>query len=165
MKSRMNEREEILCRLWEAQDEAYELMSEYDSLPHRYGETTLYQAEAYIVNWIGSRPDITTTQLAENLKKTPSACSQIVRKLINKGLVSQTRNAQNKRLYNLRLTEKGQQVYRDHIAFNEYCQRITFQMLEGFSDEELAAHARVQERINQAYREDVERSKEQYSEQ
>ena len=41
-------REELLQRLWEAQDEAYDLMAEYDSLPHRYGDNVLYQAEGHL---------------------------------------------------------------------------------------------------------------------
>lgn len=157
-------REMLLKRIWEYQDEAYDLMEEYDSLPHRYGEMILYQAEAYIVNWIGRIPDITITQLAEQLKKTPSACSQIVRKLVDKGLVIQERNPQNKRLYNLRLTEAGETVYREHIAFNEYCQRITFDMLAGFTEEELEIYLKIQNQINQAYQGDIARSKEHYGE-
>lgn len=157
-------RSELLKKLWAAQDEAYDLMTEYDSFPHHYGEMILYQAEAYIVSWIGRMPDITTSELAERLKKTPSACSQIIRKLVDKGLVTQTRNPKNKRLYNLRLTEMGEQVHRDHITFNEYCQDITFKMLQEFSEEELATHVRVQERINQAYRGDIARSRDRYGE-
>ena len=38
-------REELLEQIWAAQDTAYDLMSEYDSLPHSYGENVLYQAE------------------------------------------------------------------------------------------------------------------------
>lgn len=153
-------REEILEQIWDCQDEAYDLMSEYDALPHHYGDSTLYQAEAYIVNWIGRKPDITTTELADVLKKTPSACSQIIRKLISKGLVEQTRNEQNKRQYNLRLTDSGKQLYKDHIAFNEYCQRETFALLAGLTKEELEAHLKVQRLLNQAYRQDVRRSRE-----
>ena len=39
-----DKREELLRQLWTAQDEAYDLMCEYDSLPHHYGENILYQA-------------------------------------------------------------------------------------------------------------------------
>lgn len=155
-------RKEILNQIWEAQDEAYDLMLEYDSMPHKYGDTILYQSEAYIVNSIGRVPDITTTELAKTLGKTPSACSQIVRKLIDKGLVEQERNLQNKRIYNLRLTPDGEKMYRDHIAFNEACQEVTFGMLSEFTDEELKTCLRVQRRINEAYQEDVQRSKEYY---
>lgn len=152
-------RDELLMQVWQAQDEAYDLMNEYDSLPHRYGSFTLYQAEAYIVNWIGRVPDITTTELAEALKKTPSACSQIIRKLISKGLVEQRQDDSNKRRHNLRLTDSGRQLYRDHIAFNEYCQRQTFAMLTAFTDEQLQAHLAVQQRLNQAYQKDIRASR------
>lgn len=153
------EREQLLMQLWQAQDEAYDLMNEYDSLPHRYGSFTLYQAEAYIVNWIGRVPDITTTELADVLKKTPSACSQIIRKLISKGLVEQIRNDSNKRQYNLRLTDSGRQLYKDHIAFNEFCQQTTFAMLSDFTDEQLQAHLDVQRRLNEAYQQDIRLSR------
>lgn len=157
-------REDILRQIWESQDEAYLLMTEYDSLPHHYGTTTLYQAEAYIINWIGRVPGITTTALAKELKKTPSACSQIVRKLIMKNLVTQERNAENKRLYNLRLTADGEKVYQDHASFNEYCQSITFDMLAEFTEAELNTCLRVQQRINEAYHGDVERSRKHFGE-
>lgn len=156
-------REELLRQLWDSQDEAFELMTEYDSLPHHYGEDVLYQAEAYIVHEIGNTPNITTTEIAEKQKKTTSACSQLVKKLIAKGLVEQTRNADNKRVYNLNLTADGQRVYKDHVEFNEMCQDITFQLLSEFTEEELAIHTKVQQAINKAYKGDVERSKAYYS--
>ena len=102
-----NRRKELLQKLWSAQDEAYELMAEYDSLPHTYGSVVLYQAEALVVNLIGEHSDITITELGSILKKTASACSQIVRKLKSKGLVEQVRNESNNRQLNLRLTEAG----------------------------------------------------------
>ena len=157
------ERSEILKKLWAEQDEAFELMTEYDSLPHHYGEDVLYQAEAYIVHEIGDQPNITTTEIAAKQKKTTSACSQIVKKLIAKGLVEQTRNEENKRIYNLTLTKDGERLYKDHVKFNEMCQGITFDLLSGFTDEELEIHTRVQNAINKAYRGDVERSKAHYS--
>lgn len=156
------EREELLDNIWRKQDEAYDLMAEYDSLPHHYGNNVLYQAEAYVVNRIGDNPDITTTELAVQLNKTNSACSQIVKKLIGKGLVVQSRNMTNRRLYNLRLTPDGEQLYEDHLAFNRACQLNTYRMLEEFSDEELEIYLRVQQRINEAYGEDVYRCREHY---
>lgn len=158
----MSTRTEILNQIWASQDTAYDLMTEYDSLPHHYGNEVLYQAEAYIVHEIGNTPGTTTTELAERLKKTTSACSQLVKKLIAKGFVEQTRNEENKRIYNLNLTPAGRKVYRDHIEFNKTCQEITFDMLQSFSDEELAIHARIQETINRAYQGDIDRSKAKY---
>ena len=42
------QREALLGQIWAAQDEAYDLMYEYDSLPHRYGAHILYHIGAAI---------------------------------------------------------------------------------------------------------------------
>ena len=154
-----HQRQALLRQIWAAQDEAYDLMYEYDSLPHQYGENTLYQSEAQIIDLIGEHPEITVTELAAILKKTPSACSQIVRKLRAKGWVTQVRNEANNRIFNLHLTESGQRVYQDHTAFNHSCQEATFRLLETFSTQELEHHLMVQRKLNEAYQEDVRNSK------
>ena len=155
-------RDEILEWIWKEQDTAFELMTEYDSLPHRYGDDILYQAEAYIVHEVGNNPNISVTELAETLKKTKSACSQLVKRVMDKGLVYQIRDEKNRRVYHLRLTPDGEKVYRDHIEFNKNCQNITFDLLSEFSDKELEIHARVQKVINKAYQGDLDRSKEKW---
>ena len=157
------QREALLGQIWAAQDEAYDLMYEYDSLPHRYGAHILYQSEAHIIDLIGEHPEITVTELAAILKKTPSACSQIVRKLRAKGWVEQVRNAANNRQVMLRLTPAGEHVYRDHAAFDKQCQALTFRRLEGFTEAELAAYLSIQRRINEAYADDVRRSREYFT--
>ena len=60
-------REELFTQLWEAQDEAYDLMCEYDSLPYHYGENIHYQAEGHIINLIAVYPGITITDLGNIL--------------------------------------------------------------------------------------------------
>ena len=144
-------------------DTAYDLMSEYDSLPHSYGENILYQAEAHLIDLIALNPDVTVTDLAGMVRKTPSACSQIVRKLRAKGWVEQVRNAANNRQVMLRLTPAGEHVYRDHAAFDRQCQALTFQRLEGFTEAELAAYLAIQRQINEAYADDVRRSREYFT--
>lgn len=157
-----DQREALLRQIWAAQDEAYDLMYEYDSLPHQYGENTLYQSEAQIIDLIGEHPEITVTELAAILKKTPSACSQIVRKLRAKGWVTQVRNEANNRIFNLYLTDSGQRVYQDHTSFNLCCQESTFRVLDTFSVQELAHHLMVQRKLNEEYRDDVKRSRERF---
>ena len=157
------QREALLGQIWAAQDEAYDLMYEYDSLPHRYGAHILYQSEAHIIDLIGEHPEITVTELAAILKKNPSACSQIVRKLRAKGWVEQVRNTANNRQVMLRLTPAGEHVYRDHAAFDKQCQALTFRRLEGFTEAELARYLSIQRRINEAYADDVRRSREYFT--
>ena len=153
-------RSELLEQVWNQQNQAYDLMCEYDAMPHRYGACMLYQAEAHMIDLIALYPGITAADLASILRKTPSACSQTLRKLREKGLVEQLRNAANNRQYKLQLTESGQALYRDHAAFSADCQQRTFDRLAEFTEEELALYLRVQQRINEAYADDVRRSRE-----
>jgi len=158
----METREELLKQIWSAQDEAYDLMEEYDSLPHHYGENILYQAEGHIIDLIAAYPGVTITDLSNLLRKTASACSQIVRKLKEKGWVEQSRNRDNNRQYNLTLTESGLKVYEAHQAFSKDCQDKTFALLKDLTEEELTAHLKVQRKLNEAYRGDVKRSRERF---
>lgn len=155
-------REEVFDLLWQEQDRAYNLMNLYDSMPHKYGDITLYQAEAYVVNKIGENPDITITEIAQMLNKSKSACSQIVKKLLSKDLVIQKRNDKNRREYNLSLTKNGEKLYLDHINFNKLCQKYTFDLLEKCTLNELKAHLKVQILVNESYKYDIERSIEKY---
>ena len=152
-------RKELLAEIWNAQDDAYELMYEYNSLPHWYGDNVLYQAEGHIIDLIADHPGITVTELGAILHKTPSACSQLVRRLRAKGWVEQTRNEENNRLYNLTLTESGMHIYRDHLQFAQSCQDIAFRLLSKFSTQELESHLQVQRRLIEPYRGDVMRSR------
>ena len=157
-----DERTQLLKRIWAAEDEAYDLMCEYHSLPHHYGENILYQAEGQIIDLIAEHPDITITDLAGILHKTPNACSQIVRKLRDKDWVVQERNSENNRQFKLRLTEGGEVVYQDHTNFNRHCQTLTFEKLHGYTEEELALFLRIQGDINSAFADDVRRSREHF---
>ena len=156
-------RRELLEQIWNQQNQAYDLMCEYDAMPHRYGACMLYQAQAHMIDLIAQYPDITAADLAVILRKTPSACSQTLRKLREKGLVEQLRNTANNRQYKLQLTESGQALYRDHAAFSADCQQRTFDRLAEFTEEELALYLRVQQRINEAYADDVRRSREHFA--
>lgn len=152
-------KEELFWEIWNTQEEASDYIAEYDSLPHHYGEFTLYQAEGQVIDLIAVFPGITCTEIAEITKKTTSACSQIVRKLKDRGWIFQIRNAENNRKYNLKLTDCGQAIYEERKRFTQNCQEIMMKMLDEFTEEELRVHVKVQRKINEAYAGDVRRSR------
>ena len=155
-------RQKLFNMLWAEQDKAYALMAEYDSLPHHYGKYILFQTEGDIINLIAVYPGITATELSNILKKTTSACSQSIRKLCDKGFVIQQRNPTNKRLYNLFLTQEGKKLNKAHQNFNRSCQKMTLELLNSFTDEELEHHIEVQKKLNEAYQHDIQRSRENF---
>lgn len=137
-------------------DITYDLVWEYDAKPHQYGDVVLYQAESYMVDAIGKTPGITITDLAKKERKTKSACSQILRKLMAKEYVVQKRNAQNHREYMLYLTETGDKVFKAHVKVNEFCTNRSLNMLTEFTDEQLEIYLQIQKKINISFKEDVQ---------
>jgi Transcriptional regulators len=153
-------RSELFEKLIEKIDESYDLMSEYDSLPHNYGSGEyLYQSESQIIHVVGEHPGITAKGLSELIRKTPSFCSQNIRKLKKKDCIVQVRNEQNAREFFLELTEKGRGIYRDHKKFEDACLMRTMEGLKAFQDEDIEIFIEMQEKINDSFREDVTESR------
>lgn len=157
----MNRRYKLYQEMISVLDEAFELMVEYDSLPHDYGSATLYQAESKLIHLTGSMPGITASELAARLKKTTSACSQIVKKLRQKGWIEQTRNEKNNREYNLFLTEEGKKIFQDHEQFESRCYMRTYKELEEFGEEDFRIYMAIQRKMNKSFALDVEESRKQ----
>lgn len=155
----MEKKYELFCRMIEEIDITYDLMTEYDSLPHQYGKYNLYQVESHLIEYIGQHEGVTITVLSEVFGKTRSACSQMVKKLRDKKWVEQIRNPQNNREYNLYLTEEGKRIFENHAAFDERCYQRNFEGLQQFSCDELNTYLSIQKKINESFRKDVQESR------
>lgn len=153
MKEKRNVRYQEVIRCF---DEGCDLCVRYDMIPHQYGEEILYQSEMHFLKMVGDTPNITISVIAQQSGKTKSACSQMVKKLIKKELITQERNQNNNREYYLNLTEKGTAIYYVHEEFDKKCLQRTYESLTEFSDEELASYIAVQTRLNEVFAKDVE---------
>lgn len=154
------ERYQLFGKLIDTLDLGVTYIEAYDAELHDYNGTILYQAEAKVIKGIGDKPGITVSELAVREDKTTSAYSQLIRKLRKKGWVRQERNDKNNREYNLFLTEEGQKIFEGHKLFEEKCYRRTFEMLDGFSEQDLNTYIKIQEKLNASFALDVEDSKE-----
>lgn len=160
----MDTRYEIFLQMMKEMDKAYDLMEEYDAMPHKYGKENLYQAESHTIEMIGKNQGITVTEIAKRMHKTKSACSQIIRKLRNKGWVDQKRNDENNREYNLFLTEDGWHIFKSHEEIDTLCFSRGMKNLSTFTEEELHLYLKIQKQINVSFRQDVDMSKKNYQE-
>ncbi len=140
-------------------DEAVSLIQEYDAQLHDYNGVILYQAESQLIKLIGNTPGISAAECARKLKKTLSACSQLIKKLKKKGWILQDRNELNNRVYNLYLTDEGKVIYRNHRKFEERCYKRTYRLLSECPDEDLQTFIRVQRLLNTGFHQDVEEGK------
>lgn len=153
------EKYQLYCEMLNQLDEGCRLIVEYDSIPHDYGTATLYQAESQIIHLVGQRQGITAAEIAAILKKTPSACSQLIRKLRKKGWMKQVRNHENNREYLLRLTEEGWKIFNDHDRFEQACYHRSFDNLSEFSAHDLEVYIAIQKKLNETFALDVEESR------
>lgn len=149
----------LFRRLIDTFDQGWRCVEDYNELLHDYNGVLMYQAESQFIHQIGKNPGITVTELANVFHKTRSACSQLMRRMKEKGWLYQKRNIANNREYNLYLTEEGEKIYSYHKAFESSCYERTAQMLSQFSEEELETYIRIQEKMNEAFSLDVEESK------
>lgn len=152
----MDNRYGLYDELIDSFDEGCDLCTRYDSMPHQYGGEILYQSEMHFLQAVGNTPNITITLISQQLGKTKSACSQMVRKLIKKELIVQKRNQNNNREYYLNLTPKGVDIYYAHEEFDKKCLTRTYDSLTDFSDEELQAYISIQKHLNEVFAKDVE---------
>lgn len=153
-------RDEIFEELMDQIDESYMLMSDYDVIPHNYGGSEyLYQSESQIIHVVGDHPGITARGISDLIRKTPSFCSQNIKKLRTKGYVEQIKNKNNAREYFLQLTEKGKLMYAEHRDFEQRCLDRTLGNLKGFSDDELRKYIEIQKKINETFAQDVDESR------
>jgi len=107
--------------------------------PHDYGTGDTYtSAETHIVKCIADHPGITVTELAYDYAKTKGAISQILKKLIEKGLIQQkpSREPGDKRIF-LFLTPEGEQLNEAHVRYDESHAGETLELVrKEFSDEQ-----------------------------
>ncbi|MCX6303130.1 MAG: MarR family transcriptional regulator [Bacteroidia bacterium] len=76
----------------------------------------LYFTEIHTITTVGKNREINMTHLAEKMGVTRGAISQTIRKLESKNLVFKS-NSNNKKEFNLKLSEKGQIAYKGQMSF------------------------------------------------
>ena len=105
-------------------------LSAMQQTPRGYGTgVPLYGSEIHTIQAIGKNAGINVTQLAEKMGVTKGAVSQMVTRLVEKGMVKKAHAQDNAKEVVLGLTELGRIGYRNHERFDmdvldtvrEYC--------------------------------------------
>ncbi|ERT59519.1 DNA-binding MarR family transcriptional regulator [Peptoniphilus koenoeneniae] len=93
--------------------------SNYFSIRRDYGYgPELTMVEIHILTDIHDHPDTTVTEIASQWKRTTSAISQIVRKLINFGLIDRVNSKENGKIYHLTTTPSGEKLALAHKRYD-----------------------------------------------
>lgn len=102
----------------------------------------VYPSEMNVIGVIGRSPEINVTQLSDQIGVTKGAISQIVKKMIEKGLLTKFKEEGNKKETLIRLTGKGEVVFRKHQSFHQSVDPIIKELLKYNSDEQNAGIVR-----------------------
>jgi DNA-binding MarR family transcriptional regulator len=115
MKDIKTEFEQIMQKF----DEVVTLMESMHTPSLSFGTGVLmYRREIHTIQSIGRNPGINVTNLAEYMGVTKGAVSQIIKKLIKKGLVRRTHTPGNAKEVVLELTELGWTGFHNHEKFH-----------------------------------------------
>lgn len=106
--------------------------NEMEKIPYFSGTVTpLHLSEVHLVESIGKNEDINVTKLAKLQSVSKAAISQMIRKLVKKGLVQKNISTETENEVALRLTKKGQDVFEWH---RQYHSRINQELAEIYAE-------------------------------
>lgn len=107
--------------------------------PRKYDATedSLYMREVHFVVAVGPDAAPTMSDMAQKLNVTQSAVTQMVTKLEKKGYVQRSKAADDKRVTVVSLTEKGVELYHQHLQYDLDSYERTSQLLHDMTDEEI----------------------------
>ncbi|WP_093793330.1 MarR family winged helix-turn-helix transcriptional regulator [Sporomusa acidovorans] len=111
---------------------------EIDQKTRYYGtDVPLYPSEMHMINKIKQNEGIHVTGLANILKVTKGAVSQIIIKLEKKGLISKEKDINNQSKLVLKLTPKGETAYNSHIKFHKQIDDMVNEIIRNDSEENI----------------------------
>lgn len=119
-----------------------------DERPFRLGESVkLSPREVRTIEFLGQNGTVNVTNVATHFHFTKSAASQLVNRLVKRGLVSKELSRHSDKEYRLSLSAKGQEAQRLIDAMDRQRREMFREMTDGFSQQEIAATADVLEAV------------------
>lgn len=112
--------------------------NEFESIPRDFGSgDLLYSSEIHTLQAIGNNENINLTELAIILDISKSGTSKFVKKLLDKDLITKSKNSGNKKEVVFNLTEKGKKAYFGHEVFSKKTFTPIHKILSSLSKNEM----------------------------
>lgn len=132
------ERIELIQKLMKEHTRSAAVTVSFLDKPRKYGmDNSLFMREVHFVVEIGPEGSPTMGELAQRLNVTQGAVTQMAIRLEKKGYVARAKDAGDKRVTTVSLTEKGRTLCAEHIAYDQSEFSYVSQFLKQYSEEEL----------------------------
>lgn len=99
-------------------------------------DLNIFPSEMNVIGVIGKTPGINVAELSEKIGITKGAISQIVKKMIEKGLLIKYKEKGNKKETLLKLTSDGEVVSREHQNFHQFIDPEIKELLKNNTEEQ-----------------------------
>lgn len=132
------DRIEIIHKLLHAHTLSTTATESFLEKPRKYTEDdNLFMREVHFAIEVGSSNQLTMSELAQRLNVTQGAVTQMANRMEKKGYVFRSKSDKDKRVTTISLTDKGKELRKNHMDYdnNEYI--LVSKLLNDFSDEEL----------------------------
>lgn len=119
----MNDKKTSIIKLVDKIDILGQEINSYRETPRIYGkdDKPLTEIEIRLLHKIGQKEGMSAQELSKSLRRTKGAISVMINRLAEEGYLERIPVKEDRRRYELRLTEKGRYVYGVHNAIiNEY---------------------------------------------
>ncbi len=108
----------------------------------------LYRAEIHTIDAIGGHAQINITGLSNYLGVTKSAVSQMIDKLVKKGMVNKHVLSKSDTEVALSLTDNGKQVYAGHAAHHKEFYHAIDQILATVPEEDIKVFCEIMNKLD-----------------
>ncbi|MFH0967054.1 MAG: MarR family winged helix-turn-helix transcriptional regulator [Methanobacteriota archaeon] len=113
-------------------------------------------SEIHTIQAIGNNPDNNVKIIADTLGVTPSAASQVIKKLNRREFVRKIRGFRNEKEVTLELTEKGRIAYQNHELIHAHVQEQIISRIGDLNDGERNTIWKVFSAFDSVYNETLE---------
>ena len=96
-----------------------------------------FRGEIHMLRMIGVDPGIHSSELARKFGVSRAVTAKIIQKLLQKGVIERLIDAQDQKIYDLYLTEKGCQIVAQHEAYHNQLDQALYKYVEHMDETEL----------------------------
>ncbi|MFA5237205.1 MAG: MarR family transcriptional regulator [Methanoregula sp.] len=127
-----------------------------ENMPRDFGvEKPLFLSEIHTIQAIGNTKENNVRIIADVLGVTPSAASQMITRLMKKGLVKKIRGVKNEKEVALELTDAGLVAFNCHEEIHDRMFERIAERIGDLNDDERATLARVLSAFESVYDERI----------
>jgi DNA-binding MarR family transcriptional regulator len=128
---------------------AFEKYLSVNKMPLDFGVgEPLYPSEIHMISTVARKGVVNVTELARHLGKTKGAASQMVGKLVKKGLLSKSPDPEKKSRILVAATDKGRVAHEAHMEFHAAHDRLFIDYLAELAPEEYRTFSTLCRRMN-----------------